>query len=652
MITAFTVKNFKAIGEEPVRIELKPITLLFGANSAGKSSILHALHYAYEIFNNRNLNPEKSTLGGNSLDLGGFERFVYNNDLNRSISIRLEFDIIDIVDYVTSYPHSVFIDHTNKNQFIQDLFNEITCYVEIDIAWTKINKKPYIRCYETGFNNEKIATVRFDVNKKQAILQYLNIDHPIFHELWVDKGISVGSLIKKSIDSSCYKKSDPTQASNKISDIEISEIIEKKIRSLIKRGAFFPLLNGEEIDDKFIENVRKKLLKKCEMASPYTTILASGEDNLNIILRRQPDALPYWDQPLSIDSQNKFFYYEDPYEESKLELNAEQRKLQHASEIRLLESLDNGPILDDLLTCVLVLPGWHISELFSMRYLGPLREVPPRHFSCNNPHDQSNRGRWATGLGAWDLLYWIGQQQLDSSEQPIELNVKEVAIEQLDIINDWLANKKRLNTGYRIITERYRELPSTHPLLVVLAADQSLSNIPDLVNNIICLPEKIRIWLQDEFGNKLTPHEIGVGISQILPVVVAAAGKHWHSIFVVIEQPELHIHPAMQVQLADLFISQASTKKSGLKNLLSSRSFLIETHSEHLLLRLLRRINETFEGELPHDMKSCTANDVAIYYLDKGAKGMHVRRLEISEDGNSHGDWPEGFFEERRAELF
>lgn len=72
MITAFTVRNFKAIGDEPVRIELKPITLLFGANSAGKSSIIHALHYAYEIFNFQNLNAEKSTLAGNNLDLGGF----------------------------------------------------------------------------------------------------------------------------------------------------------------------------------------------------------------------------------------------------------------------------------------------------------------------------------------------------------------------------------------------------------------------------------------------------------------------------------------------------------------------------------------------------------------------------------------------------
>ena len=117
MITAFTVKNFKAIGDEPVRIELKPITLLFGANSAGKSSILHALHYAYEFFNNRNFNAKNSVLGGDKLDLGGFDRFVHVNDLSRSIVMRVEFstnyDINDI-------PNSLFLESSGFKPFIKN----------------------------------------------------------------------------------------------------------------------------------------------------------------------------------------------------------------------------------------------------------------------------------------------------------------------------------------------------------------------------------------------------------------------------------------------------------------------------------------------------------------------------------------------------
>ena len=69
-IIAITIENFKAI-KEPVRIELNR-SRLFGPNSAGKSTIVHALHYAREIFERQNLNPDRTLLGMN-IDLGGFE---------------------------------------------------------------------------------------------------------------------------------------------------------------------------------------------------------------------------------------------------------------------------------------------------------------------------------------------------------------------------------------------------------------------------------------------------------------------------------------------------------------------------------------------------------------------------------------------------
>jgi predicted ATPase len=69
-ISAITIENFKGI-KSPVKIELRPITLLFGPNSAGKSTIVQALHYAREIFARGNLNPDKTIAGGKSVNLGG-----------------------------------------------------------------------------------------------------------------------------------------------------------------------------------------------------------------------------------------------------------------------------------------------------------------------------------------------------------------------------------------------------------------------------------------------------------------------------------------------------------------------------------------------------------------------------------------------------
>ena len=95
MITKITIENFKGISS-PVSIELKPITLLFGSNSAGKSTIFHALLYAYEVFVNRNFSPDRTTLGGDSIDLGGFETFVHQHELDRSIRLAFELNMSSV----------------------------------------------------------------------------------------------------------------------------------------------------------------------------------------------------------------------------------------------------------------------------------------------------------------------------------------------------------------------------------------------------------------------------------------------------------------------------------------------------------------------------------------------------------------------------
>ncbi len=96
LITAIEIENFKGIGR-PVRIDLRPITLLFGRNSAGKSTMLHALCYAHEILSHRNVDAHKTDLGGDQIDLGGFRRFVHGHDLKRSVRLRFELNLRNLV---------------------------------------------------------------------------------------------------------------------------------------------------------------------------------------------------------------------------------------------------------------------------------------------------------------------------------------------------------------------------------------------------------------------------------------------------------------------------------------------------------------------------------------------------------------------------
>ena len=150
------------------------------------------------------------------------------------------------------------------------------------------------------------------------------------------------------------------------------------------------------------------------------------------------------------------------------------------------------------------------------------------------------------------------------------------------------------------------------------------------------------VLIDSTSGLPLQPRDVGIGISQVLPVVVAALESS--ASIVTIEQPELHIHPALQVGLGDLFIHSALT---------NGTTFLIETHSEHLMLRLLRRIRETAESELPPGIHSLKPEDISVLYVGRDDKnGVKIISLPVDEAGEFIVRWPKGFFGERAEELF
>ena len=92
-LTRIEIENFKGIGSRQ-RIDLRPITLLFGPNSAGKSTILQALHYLREILERGNVDPDR-TIAGGLIDLGGFATLVHNHELDRTVTLKVVLDLSD-----------------------------------------------------------------------------------------------------------------------------------------------------------------------------------------------------------------------------------------------------------------------------------------------------------------------------------------------------------------------------------------------------------------------------------------------------------------------------------------------------------------------------------------------------------------------------
>jgi predicted ATPase len=124
--------------------------------------------------------------------------------------------------------------------------------------------------------------------------------------------------------------------------------------------------------------------------------------------------------------------------------------------------------------------------------------------------------------------------------------------------------------------------------------------------------------------------DVGFGLSQVLPVIVQCyCGVE--SRMILLEQPELHLHPRAQADLGDLLIDA----------LKDGHRFIIETHSEHILLRLRRRIAETTvkPTETQYQLKP---DDLAVYFVDRWGGKSRVNEVAVNEVGQIPAP-PEGF---------
>lgn len=220
-----------------------------------------------------------------------------------------------------------------------------------------------------------------------------------------------------------------------------------------------------------------------------------------------------------------------------------------------------------------------LQDLFaSLKYMGPLRSAPRRIYSSDN--------------------YALSQQK-GKNNLGVELYRCEEAI--IEKINFRLMSFK---IPYEI----------------------SVSNIGNDASG-----EVISLTLKDlRSGAVITPVDVGFGIGQIMPIILEALVNKQKILCV--EQPEIHLHPQLQANMADLFIDSV---KQG-------NQWIIETHSEALMLRLQKRIRE---GVISSEM-------ISVVYVDVGNNGASAINIPLDKKGNFTIHWPGGFFEERMSELY
>ena len=124
---------------------------------------------------------------------------------------------------------------------------------------------------------------------------------------------------------------------------------------------------------------------------------------------------------------------------------------------------------------------------------------------------------------------------------------------------------------------------------------------------------------------------MGYGLGQFLPVLVLCYYVPEGSTLI-LEQPGIHLHPKVQSQLADLLIAVVNER---------NLQILVESHSEHFLNRLQRRIAE----------EDITPDKTALYFCRNDEGVSEIDRLEMDEFGNI-ANWPENFFGDEMGDLF
>jgi AAA15 family ATPase/GTPase len=197
-------------------------------------------------------------------------------------------------------------------------------------------------------------------------------------------------------------------------------------------------------------------------------------------------------------------------------------------------------------------------------------------------------------------------------------------------LNKWLSDSSKLKTTYKIKSIEHNG--------IALKMDNYINRSFNLGEEI----EKELVFIDERTHTKVTPRDMGLGVSQVLPIVLSAMGSKNTNIY--LEQPELHLHPAIQSELADEIIK--SCKSNG-------NEFVIETHSEHLLLRIMKRMRQTADGELEDDSElSLTPNDVCVLYVNSDEESTYLQELRLSSRGKLLDHWPNGFFEEGFKERF
>ena len=513
MLSELRLRNFKAFGDKKQKALLSKITLIYGPNSGGKSSIIQAL-----------LMLKQSLVGGWSsdsgrrelmsrgeyVDLGSFFSLLHKHDINRKLGIGVTF---------------------NNSSSTKSGVNLNLIAIE---------------------DSSVLSEVGYQILDGNKVLLDAKLKYEPGTNSWDTSQLSIAGVN----DSGEIFPREPSFSGKNFLPVV-------KILGLERTQKWVEILGTELIQERILERELAKELARTQQITEQIAAMVMGT---------------IAEKPELVEIQKKK-QLEELIEatEQKVEQKLEQELVRKQAKA-LIAKMEPEQIGKLNLKGI---PSSYENLLRSITYMGPLRSYPERFYTV------SGGKRDSVGIqGEFipHILYY-------------NANIKQE-------VNGWF---DRFGIPYRL-------------------------DIKEL-GDVLLAGKYVSIVLKDKLTNTpVTLVDVGFGINQLLPIIIEGIASKKNAI-ICVEQPEIHLHPRLQANIADLMIETSVGE--------DEKQWIVETHSELLIRRIQRRISE---GTL-------NPNDVSVLYVNPGDDGSKIEVLELDEDGDFTDEWPHGFFDEGFNEL-
>lgn len=588
MLRKIGFENYKSF-KNYTELEIKPITVLVGPNSAGKSSIIKLMKLLAQSVTNPQNNIILNTKYGPLIKVNDSRELFHNMSINRKLKLLIEFDHLPLeyVEYENPISldinllynkESSFVLNANKRvdnrvnpnspislSFLDD-YKLVKKKYKIEVIWDKANNKYYNFIDLIGPTNKEFnsliaklhTSITFELNSFisrfsdhkniQTLFEYFIGN--IFYKFNL-KGLILENYINEQANffrdevfSDIYNEAilffDRLEIKDNIGD-ELHEIIES---IQMTKESF----NSE---NQFYKNLLKRRTKEV-----FSKIYRYYSSNKKLTQNESVLIILFLFHKLYLPILHNYFEYLDNM----------------IKELNLASSL---------------------RECFSeIKVFNPLREAPKSLFDSTD--------------------FYNFFPELSYFKKSIQRK------KRLDLINETI-NRLYNNIGFgeKIALKQLKDEKKYLPIYL--------------------------LQFYSEKNSKFSLNNVGFGHSQIIPIILETASnllKNQNNI-VLIEQPELHLHPNIQYKLAELFENYGILQldkdgKTFSRKGKRTSQLVIETHSEHLIRGFQVQVAK---GNLSKD-------DIVIYYVSKDENGVSsLMEMELHDNGLFKSKWPKGFFD-------